>query len=274
MKQADADGRGHDGGDLLFRFFRHQLLEGCEQSFKLADRTLLANRWLLGVTRRALAPDSLASLCRKMAIPVPYLHDFMARLPEADIVHFGFEEGERAFIYKVYLEYAGRLRRADAGHAGHAGPLLLHRAYKWDVLDPGRQTIAYYHCHPGLSVEAMLDRIARISLGRPQSLALATVKAIIALASSRSSEPPMYLEVTEEGNPRLSFDINLHAADLCLADIEPQIMPLCTQYAIPAAQIQSLYDRIRTRKLGHLSGGTSRDGGEFLTVYYEPGERA
>jgi hypothetical protein len=30
-----------------------------------------------------------------------------------------------------------------------------------------------------------------------------------------------------------------------------------------------MFDQVRSEKLGHLSGGTSREGREFLTVYHE-----
>jgi len=265
-----------DKGGLLFRLLRDERLEGFEKSFKMADRSLLANRCLMGLSRSRIAPQKLLDICRKLAMPERFLAAFQERLPEADTVHFGFEEGESGFIYKVYLEFARRLYQALASGPRAAGsdaaePLLLHLAYKWDALERGKSTVAEYRCYPQLSGQAMLERMARIYSGHKDNVAFDAVKGMLALASGRTAEALMYLEVSEQGNPRLSFDINLHAADLRLHEIEPFLSLLCTHYSIPAAQFARMFAQVRTQKLGHVAGGISREGRDFLTVYHEVG---
>jgi hypothetical protein len=81
----------------------------------------------------------------------------------------------------------------------------------------------------------------------------------------------MYLGVTEEGNSRRSFDVNVHEASLTVSDVAAPIAEACAAYGCPPARVQALLDFASSSRLAHLSGGVSRDGEEFMTVYYAPG---
>ncbi|MSQ50710.1 MAG: hypothetical protein EXR28_02355 [Betaproteobacteria bacterium] len=260
-----------DIGGLLFQFFQNERLEGVEKSFKMADKTLLSNRFLMGVPKGSVAPDKLLGLCEKMAMPEKYLTALTQGLTEADTFHFGFEEGERGFICKVYLEYANRFYRAILEPSPESGTLLLHLAYKWHSLNRNEHTIARYNCHPKLSMDAALKKIGDIYSRHRSDACFEIVKDIMCLASSRTGEALMYLEVTEENNPRLSFDINLHAANLRLGDVGDKLVELCRHYSIAEEPFRRAVDPYRGQTLGHLSGGISRGGGDFLTVYHEVG---
>ena len=267
-----------DKGGLLFRLLRNERLDGFEKSFKMADKSLLANRCLMGVSRSRIQPETLLDICRKLHMPERYLSAFEQQLPAADAIHFGFEESEHGFIYKAYLEFARRLyqaleRGAREAEPGDSRPILLHLAYKWDALDREKCTVAKYECYPSLPLRAMLGRLADIYCGQPGSVSFSVVKEIIELASGRHEAPPMYLEVGEEGNPRASFDINLHDAGLRLEEIEDQLLRLCRHYSISAGEFGRMFAQVRAEKLGHVSGGISREGRDFLTVYHEVGVR-
>lgn len=69
---------------MVFKLIEN-LKTGCgfERSFKVFDKTILANRFLLGVEKEETPPNSLLEICQQM------------NMPDANMVLFGFEEGER-----------------------------------------------------------------------------------------------------------------------------------------------------------------------------------
>ncbi len=253
-----------DGGRLL-GLLRGQRFEGFEKSFKMARGSLLAERVLFGVPRAGADPASLAGVCRALAMPEPYLAAFEGGLAEADTVHFGFEAGE-GLLYKVYLEYARRYHGAPRG----GPPVVLHHAYKWDASDPRRRAVARYECFPGLPAAGIRARLAAL-YGHRGAPSQAAACAALDLAGRRSVKPLMYLEVAEEGNPRASFDLNLHPADLRVADLEAGLRELQQRYAIAEDAFEPVWENVRGQALGHVAGGTSRGGGDFFTVYHGVG---
>jgi hypothetical protein len=256
-----------DRAGRLFSWLQTQPLEGYERSFKLCAGRLLANRFLMGIPVERIAPPGLFEICHELAMPDRFIERVKAELPGANTVHFGFEEGNGGGIFKLYLEYWNRLNPArERGDDS----VLLHRAYKWDALDGERSMVANYRCFLRLSREQTLSRIAAIYGGETDHPAFGFVDRLVALACTRTDEKLMYLEVSEEQNPRASFDLNFHAAGLKLGEIEPQLMAMCRHHEVPAEQFALLWQGIATRTLGHLSGGSSRDGEDFMTIYYDP----
>ena len=254
-----------EGGRLL-GLLRGQRIEGFERSFKMSRGALLGERALVGVPRRGARPESLVGICRALSMPAPYLAAFAEGLAAADIVHFGYEDGPSGWLYKVYLEYAARVQGTGRGSA----PFLLHLAYKWDALNPERRAVARYECFPGIGTGEILARLRQLYAGQPDAPSLAAASGIASLAAARG-EAPMYLEVAEEGNPRASFDLNLHPAELRLGEVEPFLRDLQRRYAIAEDGFSPHWQRVRGEKLGHVAGGRSRDGSDFFTVYHEVG---
>jgi hypothetical protein len=78
----------------------------------------------------------------------------------------------------------------------------------------------------------------------------------------------LYTEVTEENNPRRSFDINMYRANLQMRDLYPLLSRIFRHYRIPDDTFHQLYDRVKKRIFGHLSGGVDREGRDFLTIYH------
>jgi hypothetical protein len=252
---------------LLLRFMEQRELLGFEKSFKMSEKTLLANRFLLGVSRQEVPQNSLFVICERLGMQDDHLSALMDNLPGADIVHFGFEENEGGCVYKVYLEYCAKYRREQ--NAGE--PILLHLAFKWNPLTASAGSIASYIYHPGLSIAKISERVTAIYSGAGNRISLAIAQDIIHAASARvSANNLMYIEVSEQGNPRRSFDINLYEANLQLAKVEDSLFSMSRHYAIPDGQFEPLYDTIKSNRLGHLSGGIDREGRDFFTVYYEP----
>jgi hypothetical protein len=81
-------------------------------------------------------------------------------------------------------------------------------------------------------------------------------------------EEHLYVEVEEEGNPRVSFDLNLYWANLLLGELYPYLLMMCRHFGIPEEDFHRHYEPVKTQIFGHLSGGTDRHGRDFLTVYY------
>lgn len=266
MKDVATAANSLDKGAALLVLLRGLKREGVEKSFKMAEHSLLRNRYLVGIHKADISPAALFSICEKLGMPERHLHAFNAYAEQANAIHFGYEGHDSGGIYKVYLEFAARL--ADSS----SSVVLLHVAYKWDAHNPGESTVARYECHPGLPITAILDRIANLYSGQPDRVALDAVREIVGIAAGRMKEPPMYLEVREENNPRASFDVNLHEAGVRVREIAAPLARLREHYSIPAGMYDALYNGIKGAVLGHLSGGINRQGKDFISVYYPVGE--
>lgn len=70
---------------------------GLEQSFKISEKSLLRNRFLLGTSKGAIGQnchEKMLDICVKMGMPEDFLESFRENLSEANYVHFGFEQNE------------------------------------------------------------------------------------------------------------------------------------------------------------------------------------
>lgn len=252
---------------LLLAWLLTQDIEGYEKSFKLSEQSLLDQRFLVGIVAERLPQARLLDVCRKLDMPRQFLEVLPAELATADTLHFGYEQARDSAIFKLYFEYWRRLNQAR--NRGDES-FVLHRAFKWDALNPARRAVASYICFPDLSHDQALARIAALYPNRPDHPVPALARTLTSLAASCGGGPAMYLEVSETDNPRLSFDLNFHAAGLKLGTIETQIRALASLHSIPMEQLQRLWPGVAAKPLGHLAGGTGRDGQDFLTIYYDP----
>jgi hypothetical protein len=78
----------------------------------------------------------------------------------------------------------------------------------------------------------------------------------------------LYLDVSEDDNPRRSFDLNMYRAGLRLEILDRWMPQLGAHYAAPPDRLRRIYDFARPRALGHIAGGVDREGRDFLTIYY------
>jgi len=246
------------GAEPLIGILRAAPLQGVERSFKLAPGQLIGERLLAGISLAVVDPGWLSATCREIGFPDAERVAFERHALQADIVHFGYEAGPDGLLLKVYLEYPRCIDSAT-------GPALLHLAWKWSPADPGRRAIARYHYLPGLNAAAIGERIGRLCDARGAALLMD----VAALAAARSPEPLMYLEVGEDGNPRASFDLNVHPSGLHLRDVEPQLRGLLSYFRVPPAAFDGFYGGVREACLGHVSGGRSRSGAPFSTFYFD-----
>jgi hypothetical protein len=243
---------------------------GFEKSFKLSAGGVRSDRLILGVKPSFASPLALTEVCRRLGMPEAQLAKFAERLAEANTVGFGFEGGVGGGAYKVYLEFWDRLRARVQRDPRDVSPALLFLGFKWAVADNARCALATYTCHPLLSVQGIERRLAQLYEGRSVTPSLDAARAILALAARRMpGDSFVYVEATEEGNPRKSFDLNFYKARLTVADLSPALAPLCERYCIAREAMRRIEAQAGGRPFGHLSGGLDRDGDDFLTVYYE-----
>ena len=253
-----------DGLDINYAF---------ERSFKVSGNALLGNRFLLAIKKTRIAEEKrhsqIADICRQMGMPNEFLEAFKKNLPDADTVDFGFEENKRDCVYKVYLDFLSKWKKETAGTPGEGDPFVMFFGYKWDSRDPGKRALTKYVWYPSISFERIKENFSEIFQGQKHVEPLQISKDLIDIVSKKTTHDNVYyLDVTEENSPRRSFDINIYKAGLQLKQLYPLLARTCRHYSIPAETFHALYNPIRTKALGHLSGGISRGGKDFLTVYY------
>ena len=257
----------------LFQLVKNLGLEvGYERSFKVSEKILLENRFLLGFSKGGIKQNPhkrILDICEGMEMPAPFMENFDEKLPEANYVHFGFEENQKTCIYKVYLEFYDKIREEIKSRANKSEHFLLHLGFKWDVSDNTRHALTKYTWYRSLTVEDILVRLANILDPGKYRKSLAIAEGILTAASSRIPHHDiLYLEVSEENNPRRSFDINMYRAALELRELHPFLTEMCQHYSISSETFRALYHQVKTKIFGHLSGGIDREGKDFLTVYY------
>jgi hypothetical protein len=258
---------------LLFHLIKNLNIEyGFERSFKISEKSLLGNRFLFTMNKHSIRQDPherILNICRRMDMPKQLLEVYNENLPSANYVHFGFEEDEKSYIYKAYLEFWTDWENEIKNKPNRSDPFLVHLGFKWDVSQPTRCVLTRYTCYPSLSFENILERLSKVFYGDRYRTPLEIAKGIVSLALNRISHDKIfYVEVEEENNPRRSFDMNMYRAKLRLEELYPLLLDMCQHYSIPPEEFRILYDQFKTKIFGHLSGGIDREGKDFLTIYY------
>lgn len=245
---------------------------GLERSFKFIQRIFLTRRLLLGFRRDTLPPggtSGLVDICMAAGMPEDHLAAFQEHLAEATIVLFGFEQEGEQSTFRAYLEFGHRFRNGLSKAPKLLEPFTIHMGYKWDPDDPTRKATTRYTCFPGLSSEAMLERIRTVYGYRDSTDPLAVAEAILDCARRKGPEDAfLYFEAEEENHPRLSFDLNLYSANLRMNELLPFLSDICTLYGIPFQDVYAWYEPVQGAVFGHLTGGLDRNGRDFMTVYF------
>jgi len=263
-------------GSLLFNLVKSlEQRESIEHSFKFREGVVLPERFLVGFKRSSgdvgqkdQNDERILEICRRLDMPGEFHAQFQSQLHDADVVFFASEKDEKTNIYKAYLEFYGRLTKAEKRGSGTEG-VALFTGFKWDAFDNTRKARADYTAYPGLGAREVTLRVLKHFYRGERSQSYRIVDDILDLAGSRTqSGELLFLEVTEENNPRNSFDVNVYAAGLRVAEIYPLLVKIAVNYSIDLKYLNGLYENLREKKFGHLSGGTDREGRDFLTVYF------
>lgn len=238
-----------------------------ERSFKFMHNRLLCNRFIVtvpidyhlnGATQAAL------EIFRTLTMSEEHCVICMEQLSRAAKIHFGFEEDGYYSLLKVYLEF-------PYDHAaGASEPWLLMLGFKWDPHNPARCAVSRYVGLPTYTPREVHARTKAFFTDKRFSEVRGIVTAILLACDRRAPNLGMwYLDVTEEGNPRCSFDIKTYRARLQISDIIPLLPKLCRFYQIPFGEYESYFAAIKNHKFGHLSCGIGRVGDFFMAIYHE-----
>jgi hypothetical protein len=269
-----------------------------EHSFKAVHNQLFENRFLVGVSRRdgeRSRDERITLICENIGMPHNLLASFRHILPHANHVYFGVEKNEQTLLFKVYLEFRDRIERQIGGTRVTGQSFPLFTGFKWDAFSPtrgsgfqppngprhtsdlcvsssssgARQVVTQYAWYPSLPLSNMLDRMRLILEPRRHGRLLDIVRDIVQRAAETASDEDIqYLEVTEDGNPRSSIDINLYKSGLRLEELFPYLLRAARHYAIPPDRFDALYHKIKVERFGHLAAGIARENTDFMTVYY------
>jgi hypothetical protein len=258
------------GGKLLLNLVRDLCVpHGFEYSFKMCEGLLLADRFLITMDKASLGEDyqrRVIELCTKLRAPASFLEAVDRSISKARMLHFGFESSEKGGMHKVYLEFP---------LSAPTEPTLLHTSYKWDPVRPDRHAIGTYLRYPLLSYEETAERVRNLLTGCNRPEAFETANEFLRLAMPRLKENFHYLEVTEEGTPRKSFDLNFYSASLTMGDIRPLLLRLAECYSLSIEEFSARFDSVEKARFGHLTGGIDREGRDFFTIHFgvEPRQR-
>ncbi len=244
---------------------------GYERSFKLCKDTILANRYLLGINTADVTTKKLLDACRTLDMPGDLVQEFHAGLPDANLVFLGFEADARGgALYKVYLEYWDQLREKLRSDPTYKEPHVLHKGFKWQYDCPKKNLVSWYQCLPGLTTDEILQCIQSRYSEVSDPVCLDSVGRIVALAHDRVPDKRLlYVEVSEAGNSRKSFDLNLYPTGLKITEIAKPISDAAARLDVPKDMFARLMSIVPHKLLGHISAGIGRDGQEYFTIYYE-----
>ena len=245
-----------------------------ERSYKICEGILLGNRFLAGISTKNLGPEPhtvIRQICERIDIPLTFLEALEDNLAEASYIFFGFEESQSSRTYKAYLEYWEKCQAEAKAKPGSRESFLLYLGFKWNAQNNTKRALTEYVYRPYLSFEEIHTRVADVFQTQKDGRPLQIAGDFLKVVSQRiTSDQVLYLDVTEENNPRKSFDINVYKAGMLLKELYPVLQKIFNHFAVPAEKFHDLYNPFRTRKFGHLSGGIGRDGKEFFTIYFAP----
>ncbi|MCO6049623.1 hypothetical protein NGM99_07445 [Mesorhizobium sp. RP14(2022)] len=183
-------------------------------------------------------------------------------LDQAEFVHFGFEGPDRV---KIYLEL-GRAHPKDGAEAR----TLIHLAAKWRPnSDEAPAVSRYFNPAMARTVSGAEHRLGTLFANGAGMPSVALARAILMkLVRTGAQDCFFFMEVEDEGAPRLSFDLNIYPAELAVADFEGAIRALLAAYHVPVPASEALLAASRAHAFGHVSGGLGRRGVDFTTIYY------
>lgn len=245
---------------------------GFERSFKATVGQLARDRFLLGVDRPRNGTnldESIERVCIALGMPPDHQEAFRHALVDANHVYFGAERDHQSVTVKAYLEFRDAVtRRIAAGH-GEAQSYRLYTGYKWVPANRFHCLVSHYQWYPFLPAADIVERVGRIIDAKKH----AVLGSVISRVAQRALEtvPPQavqFLEVSEDGSARASFDINIYKAGYRLGDLRPLLLEAIEDLVIPRDAFESLLQRVSGQRVGHLAAGLDRDGRYFFTVYY------
>ena len=251
--------------EVLQRFFPPSTVVGRERSLKISRSRLMLDRCMIGVRAESATLARFRDFAGATGMPSEYLDQLITMTPQSDHLHVGLESDGQRLWCKVYLEFDRNYAEARRAKHMRQRQLLLYLAFKWECDRPELRAISRYSCCIGINHEEIVGRVERFHTGQTSAVRRLIMAALEATRSRAS--PPMYLETCEDGNPRLSYDLNFYGSGLKLSGLRSQFEYLDCQCSLDGRLLTEI-EPVCDRFLGHLSAGVDRFGEEFLTVYF------
>jgi hypothetical protein len=260
-----------DKANILFNALENFPLEGNEASFKMSFHSFLKVRFLIGIRTSHITLQQLESICIQLKMPDDLWNKLKKVFSDANVVLFGFDEGETHCTYKIYAEFLEKNSSIIQQTENNKHSLIQYTGYKWDAFDPKKSVITHYYCYPFISTQTILKKIEKSYQQSDSQTLLNIVQSIVNLSLKRifMKNPFMFLEVCDENSQRKSFDLNLYNAGITIGSIHQYLIALQEYFEISDQPFYSFLFRIKRKPFGHLSGGIDRNGIEFLSVYYD-----
>lgn len=255
---------------LLQVIAQRGVAHGIEDSLKFSVRDgLVARRLLVGVRSADLPWAGFLSLVEELGLPAGHAASLQSAFARSSALGLAVEDRGARTLWKVYLEFWDEVRAA-VRTSGSREPRLMHLGLKWEEGPAQRLERAHYTCHPLLTHHDILARLKAL-YGEDQTMPgyTAARRIVKACAARWPTMPLIYLEAGEEGNPRRSFDINCYRTELRLPDVLLPLQSAGEGLGIDAEAVADALAGLGDARLGHLSGGIDRHGGEFLSLYVE-----
>lgn len=243
-----------------------------ERSISIRRAEIFPNRFLLSVSKNNLGHkyhQKTISIWHRLGVPMTLQNVAESFLQAATFLGFGYEEGQRSHLYKIYIQM-----EMPPDHSIDSAPFLLFIGFKWDDNEPSRAMITRYYCHPSSSVLGLLRRI-KVLYGKDyKGKSFDIARGILSLADQSIGQGAMhYLEATEDFNSRRSFDVSLYDARLTLSQLNPILNIMCHHFSVPIEQLDTILSPNQSKVVTHLSGGFHRAGEDYFCVYYGAEDR-
>jgi hypothetical protein len=239
-----------------------------EKSFKIVGGQILDQRFLFGISRQFIDEPTALRVFDGLVMPETLKDQMSPLISKADLIHFGWEGENKVGLCKVYLEFSSILSSAAAKNAEPEQSLLLHRACKWDVNDANRQLITNYLVFPNIGIDLIESRMNASYRSDENSNIATLMSALLHLVCERSSKPPLYLEMSEDGNKRSSWCIQIWNAKLHVNDVGRYLQFFARHNGASLDRLLAIGRASSNGQISNISGGIDRHERPYLTVYY------
>ncbi|MBQ0721033.1 MAG: hypothetical protein KBT88_03610 [Gammaproteobacteria bacterium] len=249
---------------------------GFERSIKFIGSQIFRDRFLLSFPKVALSMGAdFDCLLSELSFPAPASQGLQALLAEGDILHLGFEGETSAYVCKLYVENAQRIRQlwdSPLSSAGNTDTINVHRALKWWPCHSPEVSLveAHYDWLPCADQQALLAGISDLC---PREAKRALVDLLLLAAQKVPARDLQLLQVSEPGSVRKSFDLNLYDACLALADVQSILTEMLVACGAEPESVNKTLSPLAHETLGHIAGGVTRNGQSFLSIYFGGAER-
>lgn len=239
---------------------------GCEHALKIVGGRLLADRVLLGWRIADLPLEDFLAWVDEAGMPEAAAAELRRHAHRANALSISVEASPAGTVFKAYLEFWDEVR-ATVRREGPAEPRCLHLGVKWDSTAPGHHTVAHYLVRPMLTAGDILRRLSMHDTPDGHA-AVEVARALVQRGARRRPGVSMiYLEASEAGNPRQSFDINLYKTGQTVASAADLLLPAGRSLGLDDSALPDVLQRWADLPLGHVAGGTDRHGRPFLSLY-------